>query len=150
MKKSRKMRLNRNRVSRKKNNKYNFLGGSSHHGVRIALGDVSTLDRFANYWNEFLRRNVWYSTGQEGYYFSNLQNFYMSKTHTHIYRIDDLDEDKKKGKKKVYYTTKIKNQHIEKNATVNLNYLEIATWLTKKNEEIGADGYIDPIPISEQ
>jgi hypothetical protein len=149
MKKSRKTGLYRNRVSRKKINKYIYLGGTSHHGVRISLGEISTLDRFANYWNEYLRRNVWYSTGQEGYYFSNLKNFYMSKTHTHIYKIDDLDEEKD-GKKRVHYTTKIKNQHVEKNATVELDYKQIATWLTRKNEEIGADGYIDPIPLSEQ
>lgn len=149
MRKSRKMGLNRNRVSRKRNNQYNFLGGSSHHGVRLTLGPLSTLDRFANYWNEFPRRNIWYSTGQDGYYFSNLKHFYMSKTHTHIFRIDDLDKEKD-GKKRVHYTTKIKNQHVEKNATVELNYKDIATWLTKKNEEIGADGFIDPIPLNEQ
>jgi len=37
----------------------------------------------------------------------------MPKIHTHIYRIDDLDKIPT-GRKIVYYTTKIKNQHIEK------------------------------------
>lgn len=138
----------RNRVSCKR--KYRSLkGGKSFHGVRIKHKPLPSLDRFANYWNEYLKRNVWYSTGQEGYYFSNLKNFYMSKTHTHIYKIEDLD-DEKNGRKRVHYTTKIKNEHVEKNSTVELEYNDIATWLTRKNEEIGADGYIDPIPVEEQ
>ncbi len=61
----------------------------------------------------------------------------MSKTHTHIYGIEDLD-DKKDGLKRVHYSTKADNKHVEKNATIDLYYNDIVSWLTTKNDEIGA------------
>jgi hypothetical protein len=47
---------------------------------------------------------VWWSDGQSGYYFSNLQNYYMSPTHIHIYKI--------KGNK-YCYSSKINNKKHE-------------------------------------
>ena len=133
MKFSRKLKLNRKRTSR--NNRYNIIGGESHLGIRPKVEPITTLERFANYWYNILGHQCWYSDGQNGYYFTNLKNDYMSTTHTHIYRIDNLDESRD-GPKKIHYTTKKNNIHVEKEVTVNLNYLQIGDWLFAKNTSL--------------
>ena len=149
---SKKRKNNKNRSSRifrissNRNQKFNLFGGTSYAGIRPKELPLTTIEMFANYWNNIMKRNVWYSDGQKGYYFSNLNHYYMSQTHTHIYKIDDIAEEKIPGVglKQVWYTTKIKNVHVEKEANVVLDYKQIASWLTKKNVEIGANTEKDP------
>jgi hypothetical protein len=108
-------------------------GGTCGYGA-----DTSTLDRFARYWYNIMRRDVWWSKGQGGYYFSNRHgcfNCFQAPTHTHIYQITDLDDDKD-GQKLVGWATKVQNVRREKGTTV-LRYTDIATWLTDMNERIG-------------
>ena len=131
------------RISRKNKRLYNLQGGVSFYGIRSDV-EVSTLERFANYWYNYMKRNVWYSSGQDGYYFSNLTWFYMSQTHTHIYLIEDLD-DNPDGRKRVHYVTKVDNVHRDR-ATVELDYLKIGDWLTELNRSIGADRECCPTP----
>lgn len=131
------------RTSRKNKRIYNLLGGASFYGIRPEV-EVSTLERFANYWYNYMKLNVWYSSGQDGYYFSNLTWFYMSQTHTHIYMIEDLDDDPN-GRKRIHYVTKVDNVHREK-TSIEMDYLKIAGWLIELNESIGADRECCPTP----
>jgi hypothetical protein len=108
-------------------------GGTCGHGEGI-----STLDRFARYWYNTMRRDVWWSKGQDGYYFSNRYgclNCFQAQTHTHIYQITDLDEDKD-GQKLVGWATKVQDIRRDKGKTV-LRYTDISAWLTDMNESIG-------------
>jgi len=148
MKISRNNKKNQIRISRKRMSKTNLVilsGGVSYSGTRQGIHKpIPTIERFARYWDVNMHRNVWYSSGQTGYYFSNLTHYYMSTTHTHIYRIDNVDENQD-GRKRVYYSTKINNVQQERNVTVELDYKEIAGWLTRKNVQIGADRAIHPM-----
>ena len=134
MKSSRKLKSNRKRRSHS-NRKRNMTGGESYLGIRPKVEPVPTLERLGNYWYNNLGRQCWYSDGQTGYYFTNLKNDYMSTTHTHIYKIDDLDNTRD-GPKQIHYTTKKDNVHVEQQVTVNLNYLQISDWLFAKNTSL--------------
>jgi hypothetical protein len=124
--------------SKKRRNKSQKAGTSySGYSISNANGVPTTLDRLAMYWYETMGRHVWWSEGQPGYYFSNTTSYYMDTTHTHIYKIDDLDK-KKDGMKRVYYSTKIDNERKEDRINIIMPYNDIVTWLTNKNEEIGA------------
>ena len=101
---------------------------------------ANTLDRFANYWYNTMQRDTWYSQGQEGYYFSNRYgclNCFQAQTHTHIYAMNDLDNNKN-GNKEIGWARKIDNVQFDKGQTT-LPYNDIAAWLTTQNEEIGAN-----------
>lgn len=76
----------RKKSKRKKHNrktKKKQIGGASHLGPSNSINYL--LDNFANYWWHNAEKIVWWSDGQEGYFFSNLKNNYMSQTHVHIY-----------------------------------------------------------------
>lgn len=67
--------------SRTKSRRY--LGGASHLGTADSGNQL--LDDIANEWYYEWGRQCWWSDNQDGYYFSNLENNFMSPTHTHIY-----------------------------------------------------------------
>ena len=75
------------------------LGGNSHLGP-APLKKYRTIDYLAHYWWNTLEKSVWWSDGQDGYYFTNLKNEFMSNTHLHIYKV--------KGNK-YYYSMKVDN-----------------------------------------
>lgn len=74
--------------------------------------DNKYLDRVAEYWWD-AGKMVWWSCGQDGYYFSNLRNKYMSRTHVHVYHIE-VDE----GFFIVKFSTKVNNVKYAKGAFV--------------------------------
>jgi hypothetical protein len=113
-------------------------GGRSFYGYRAAAEGVPvpTIDRFARYWSENMKMCVWWSEGQDGYYFTNMTHLYMSRTHTHVYKIEDLD-GARDGLKRVYYATKMNNLRGWAD-TFELPYNEIVAKLMIINTSIGA------------
>jgi hypothetical protein len=130
-KQGRKMRRKTRRLQKQ-------TGGQSFFGYKAAApgAAIPTIDRFARYWFENLGMCVWWSEGQDGYYFTNMTHQYMSRTHTHVYKIEDLD-GARDGLKRVHYATKINNLRgwID---TFDLPYNEIAAKLMLINTSIGA------------
>ena len=131
---------------RKHRNTRTYQKGAGKCGPRLIK---NTLDRFANYWYNNMKRDAWYGEKQSGYYFSNrygCKNCYQAQTHTHIYEIVDLDA-RKDGMKKVKWTTKINDEPHEKTLNpltgiddgTDMPYTDIADWLIAKNTAIGAD-----------
>jgi hypothetical protein len=84
-------------------------GGASHYGYTDSGDEI--LDVIATNWWEHQQRMVWWSDGQDGYYFSSLQNRYMSPTHTHIYRTE-LEGEGEDSRIKLYWSRKVEGYTI--------------------------------------
>ena len=131
---SKRNRSKRNRSKRNKTRKYQRGGVGTCGSV---FTDRTTLGRFANYWYNKMNKDTWWSQGQDGYYFSNRTNgieCHQSQSHTHIYRIDDLDTNPN-GMKKINWATKKDNVQQAKGSD-NMNYNDIASWLITKNDSV--------------
>lgn len=115
----------------------NLQIGRGRIGVRPAQAgaQLTTLERFAFYWYTTRGYQCSYSPEQAGYYFTNLRNDYSSTTHTHIFRIEDLDKEKD-GLKKIHYSTKKKDVQVEVGKEVTLKYKDIFNWLFSKNQSL--------------
>ena len=83
----------------KQNYKNIQLGGKSHYGP-ASLEKYRTIDHLAHHWWYKLEKVVWWSDGQDGYYFTNLKHKYMSKTHLHIFKVTG---------NRYYYSMKVNN-----------------------------------------
>jgi len=83
---------------------YNSLGGESDYGPYY--NDRTPLKNLASYWWNTLGKCCWWSSGQDGYYFTNAHNRYMSTTHVHIYK---GKYDRETRRWIYFYTTKYDN-----------------------------------------
>jgi len=60
----------------------------------------------------------------------------MSPTHTHVYKIEDLDK-MRDGMKMVYYSTKKDNKQVSSSSFI-AQYRDIADKIIEINEQLGA------------
>jgi hypothetical protein len=90
---------------------------------------------FASYWWNSLGMHAWYSDGQDGYYFNNYNSRFMSRAHTHIYRIVKRDQVYD-----YYYTTTGQDgNHIHVQQIITVSSLwEAGKFFYDLNNEIGA------------
>lgn len=98
------------------------------------------MNRFTKYWCETMGRDAWWSAGQTGYYYSNRRNCpscFQSQTHTHIYRMENLD-GRNNGIKEIHWARKKVDFQYDTGID-RMPYNDIAGWLLHKNDEIGAD-----------
>lgn len=115
------------------------FGGGSHVGY--SYDDVSPLGIFARYWYGVIRKQCWWSDGQNGYYFTNLRNNYMSTTHIHIYDIS-LDEE---GNSIISFTAKFENIRVY-HGSITLHDTELSTlerFLTRQLHHLRKYGTIE-------
>ena len=74
----------KSRTKSRTKSKTRYLGGGSYNGP--STSDNPLLDNIANTWYNVHGFQCWWSDNQDGYYFTNAKNNYMSKTHTHIFK----------------------------------------------------------------
>jgi serine/threonine protein kinase len=136
-KQGRKMRRKTRRLQKQKQ-KQKQKGGVSFYGYKAAEegATIPTIDRFARYWFQNMGMCCWWSEGQDGYYFTNMTHQYMSRTHTHVYKIEDLD-GARDGLKRVHYATKMNNLRGWVD-TFEVSYNDITAKLMNINMSIGA------------
>ena len=112
----------------------------SHSSVKI----------FASKWWHEVGRMVWWSKGQDGYYFSNSRHDWKgNKKHTHIYDIfksDNAGNRNSGGNHFTYkYTASDANGHVEGHTQVtvtfpagNAGFDQAITYFFTLNQQIGA------------
>lgn len=112
----------------------NKSGGGSYSFNDLEFNHDSVFS-FASYWWHKLGMHSWYSDGQDGYYFNNYESRYMSRAHTHIYRIDKRDQVYD-----YYYTTSGQDgNHIHVQQVITVSSLwEAGDFFYDLNREIGA------------
>jgi len=120
-------------------------GGVSSCGPSTPIKNI--LDSFAKYWWESLNMDVWHSTSQTGYYFSDRKHndkpCFMSETHVHIWKMTTSG-----NKLNVFWAKKIKNVHVSA-GTALVNKGGLVSWLKKKINEIINDKHcIDALQIA--
>lgn len=130
---TRKRKVTRRKKGTRRNHQL-LKGGASIYGYIDY--PRTTINRFAKYWWEILRMCTWWSSGQDGYYFTNTKHGYMSPTHTHVYKIEDLDK-MRDGMKMVYYSTKKDNKQVSSSSFI-AQYRDIADKIIEINEQLGA------------